>query len=864
MQERFEQLRNEHRLFIYDGFKLEDEGSFLHITYRFDIPSLCSFQPEWRFPKSVSVKPDDTLRAMCFSLGMAELVSYWKCCCPPAVEVRCGALDEQQIGWWKKLWFNGLGEFFYLNGISCTSDDFMTLTADGPDFETTVSSGEGFLAPVGGGKDSAVTLELLKRTGETVTCFTVNPRKATRDTCQRSGLGKGCEVSRTLDKRLLELNSRGFLNGHTPFSSVVAFASLIAARLCGRRYIALSNESSANEPTTVSGANHQYSKSFEFESDFRQYAAKLDGGIEYFSLLRPLSEYQITKLFSRYQYLDVFRSCNAGSKTDSWCGKCPKCLFVAIMLSAFLDRRAITGIFGTDILDDSSLISTLDKLTGLDPEKPFECVGSRSEAVFALRKASERYGDDAPALIKHFRSSIVSAAVTEDFDKYFDHANALPERLLHLVAAESLEFDDFIKAVFRNKKTALLGFGREGRSTASLLGRLGLDYTPVDDKKAADAEGIYGKDCQDFIDTFDLAVKSPGVVLRRDMDAFDCSFTSQTELFLEKYRDNTIGVTGTKGKSTTASLIYHALNQSGVDTVFAGNIGVPPLEIAERMRAGTVAVIELSSHQLEYTRVSPHIGLYLNLFPEHLDHYASFEHYKAAKENIYRNMMTGDLLICDKNLVPASGCRADVISLGTAENGFDDNCIIVNSVKYPLTGSPLEGRHNRFNICAALAACMRFITPESFFEALKTFQPLPHRMQNIGTFDGITYYDDSISTIGAACISAIESLHPETVLIGGMDRGIPYDDLIAYLRSSYTGTVILMGSTGKRIYDTAGDSLGSHTLLTGTLAEAVSAAKRLTPHGGRCLLSPAAASYDEFKNFEERGNAFAALASSHG
>ncbi len=168
---------------------------------------------------------------------------------------------------------------------------------------------------------------------------------------------------------------------------MLAFYTLLAACLSGRRYIALSNESSANEPTVQgSDVNHQYSKSVSFESDFRDYVKRqLSDRLSYYSFLRPLSELQIARLFAGHQaYFPVFRSCNAGSKTDSWCGNCPKCLFAFIILSPFIAPETLNGIFGKNLLADANLLPVLKELCGESEVKPFECVGTREEVCMAL------------------------------------------------------------------------------------------------------------------------------------------------------------------------------------------------------------------------------------------------------------------------------------------------------------------------------------------------------------------------------------------------------------------------------------------------------------------------------------------------
>ena len=210
---------------------------------------------------------------------------------------------------------------------------------------------------------------------------------------------------------MLEFNKLGYLNGHTPFSALCAFAAVLTALIYGKQYIALSNEASANEPTIHgSKVNHQYSKTFEFEKDFKYYMDHyLTPEIHYFSLLRGLSELQIAGIFSRLtEYLPVFRSCNVGSKEERWCGHCAKCLFVCIMLSAFLDDETLVSIFHADMLNDVTLIPLFEQLTGITDDKPFECVGTREEvntaAAVSIRTHLEQ-GKALPLLYEHYRRS---------------------------------------------------------------------------------------------------------------------------------------------------------------------------------------------------------------------------------------------------------------------------------------------------------------------------------------------------------------------------------------------------------------------------------------------------------------------------
>ena len=457
--ERYLKFRKEYPRFFYRGYSTEETLNELKITYTFEIEGLSEFTPTWIFPKNgntqVKWNEDPLMKKMIFSLGMVELVSYWKITCSPQVVIEAGALNKDQILWWKDLYFNGLGEFFYVNKITeADQEGFMEIVCelgeenkqknDYGKKQDTKGSEKGILVPVGGGKDSAVTLELLKSADVPVFAYIINPRGATIHTTESAKLDADHVVSvhRTLDKRMLQLNKEGFLNGHTPFSALVAFSTVIAARMAGLSYIALSNESSANE-STVQGStvNHQYSKSFKFETDFHCYQTDyLPGSAYYFSMLRPLSEFQIAKYFAKQkQYHAIFRSCNAGSKTDSWCGHCPKCLFVYFILSPFLSREEVKEIFGTDMLEDETMQSTMEQLVGIQEEKPFECVGSRDEINTALVMTIDRLekdGEKLPYLLKYYKTTGLYEeykAKGDHFSGYFDEQNLVPTAWEELV-----------------------------------------------------------------------------------------------------------------------------------------------------------------------------------------------------------------------------------------------------------------------------------------------------------------------------------------------------------------------------------------------------------------------------------------------
>lgn len=455
--DKFERFRNEAPLFVYKSYTVTETDDSVEIDYAFSIPGLADFRPGWSFPRpeGFSVKGDLAFERLAFSLGMAEAVSYWKAVCSPVMRVECGELSQEQIEWWKKLYFLGLGEFFYVNGISADMNSFIdikcesrfSLTEEAPREELS-----GCLVPIGGGKDSALTLETLTQAGMDCRCYAINKRNSITGTVAAAGLPVEALItaSRRFDRSLIDLNNKGYLNGHTPFSSIVAFSAEITAYINRLRYIVLSNEDSANE-STVAGqnVNHQYSKSFEFEQDFHSYEERfLKTGISYFSFLRPLSEFQIAKMFvSHRKYLPVFRSCNLGSKVspDIWCGECPKCLFVSTILSPFLSRKELTGIFGRDMLDDPEMENYFTELTGRSEHKPFECVGSIDEVNLAVSLAirnAEQRGEPLPLLLSKYKEAGLYDpgsvdAINKDYCGRFSETNLLPPEFRDILKKET-------------------------------------------------------------------------------------------------------------------------------------------------------------------------------------------------------------------------------------------------------------------------------------------------------------------------------------------------------------------------------------------------------------------------------------------
>jgi UDP-N-acetylmuramoylalanine--D-glutamate ligase len=416
-----------------------------------------------------------------------------------------------------------------------------------------------------------------------------------------------------------------------------------------------------------------------------------------------------------------------------------------------------------------------------------------------------------------------------------------------------------LQKFINNKRVLVLGFGKEGQSTYRVLKQLD-NYCRLDiaDRYLTDTGAVGGQrlftgaDYLDCMDGYDIVFKSPGIVLPKKPEGYSCALTSQTDIFLDAYGRQTVGITGTKGKSTVSSLIGHVLRAGGLDCVLAGNIGIPVFDVLDRISPETAVVLELSCHQLEYCGHSPHIAALLNIFEDHLDYYKSVKNYIAAKSNIYKYQSASDILFYKPD------CAAYVA-------GHPSRAVPVSVSDLPFAdpGFKLPGEHNLLNCAFAYGVCGLFdVKDEDFRAALRSYRPLPHRLEYIGNKSGVDYYDDSISTTAESTISAVKSIpNAKVVLIGGMDRGIDYSALAAFLAQSSLSHIILMYESGRRIYGmlqglTMG---GAAPVLVPDLQTAAEAARKYAAPGSACILSPASASYGDFRNFEERGDLFRAL-----
>ena len=422
---------------------------------------------------------------------------------------------------------------------------------------------------------------------------------------------------------------------------------------------------------------------------------------------------------------------------------------------------------------------------------------------------------------------------------------------------------DSICRRLNGKRILIAGFGREGKSTLRFLQR----YMPnaivgIADRNESAFQDVdkeryslyFGDDYLKASSDYDVVIKTPGISVK-DVDIDFSKITSQTDLFLEAYHNQVIGITGTKGKSTTSTLIYHLLKESGNDVILAGNIGIPILDCVDDINERTIVVYELSAHQLQFINKSPHVGILLNVFEEHLDHFGTFEKYKEAKINVLRYMSDGDFAIVNQSIVNSQQSTvAHCIDFENAD--FEDYDINWDEI-------PLWGEHNRRNVKAALCACKSYgLSLECLIPHLYTFKSLEHRQEFVGTFKDVKFYNDSISTIPQATIAALKTIkNVNFLLLGGFDRGIDYEPLVTYLKENTLPYILITGQAGQTIKGklVAAEYKGNMLEYT-DMQSAFEIIRELAKSGDVCLLSPAAASYDRYKNFEERGRVFKDLA----
>lgn len=444
----------------------------------------------------------------------------------------------------------------------------------------------------------------------------------------------------------------------------------------------------------------------------------------------------------------------------------------------------------------------------------------------------------------------------------------------------------------KRKKILILGLQREGVDSYKFLRKLfpkkilGIGDRNENVKgrisNVKKTRWHLGKNYLKALQNYDIIIKSPGIP-QKEISSFitkEKKLTSQTEIFFENCLGKIIGVTGTKGKSTTATLIYKILKSEGLPVHLIGNIGKPALSYLRRDSKEKIFVYELSSHQLFNLKKSPQVAVFLNIYPEHLDYYQNFRQYFRAKQNIGLYQKEKDYFVFNRDQKElrefAKKIKAQKIPFslkkltGFKNRGWIEKGFIKVAFKGKRQGImkikevPLLGEFNLLNILAAVIIGKIFgVSNNSIVKTIRNFKGLAHRLELVGEFEGIRFYNDSLATVPEATIEALEALGDDvqTILLGGYDRGLDFKKLVQRIWRSKIKTIILFPESGERIWQEilfakkAKDELPK-VFLVQSMKDAVKLSFQNTSPGKICLLSPASPSFGLFKDYKERGNLF--------
>lgn len=753
-----------------------------------------------------------TLQALELILG----ISYYKLYCPSKI-VTSFDLSQEQADFWNIVYRKGLGEFLYQNKLKPEQLAKFPYLEGVKTESKSIEVENKILLGIGGGKDSIVAAELLKNNPMWggVTSFVLETQKIdliAESVMKRIG-NSSLKIRRGLDIKIFEEHPNSY-NGHIPISAIIAFTGFLSAILYGYKYVVVANEYSSdfgNVEYCGEEINHQWSKSMEFEELFQEYTNRfITKSVKYFSLIRQFHELRVAQIFAENceKYFQEFTSCNKNFKIykerseSLWCGKCPKCAFVFLILAPFINKKKLIKIFGKNILADKKLIFLFKDLLGFGKVKPFDCVGTFEEARVALHLVQNKYKDS--IIIKTFKSKIKVSQ--EMIDNVFKTYPALtlptPFRFLGI------------------KTVGILGYGREGEITEKYLKK---NYPSLE---IGILDGKFDKGYLSRQEDYDLIIKTPGVPNRKIIRPY----TTATNIFFSQNKNLTIGITGSKGKSTVSSLIYEIIKKSGKKVRLIGNIGKPMLEVllSSNIDSDEIFVMELSSYMLDDIEYSPNIAVLLNFFPEHLDYHGGIENYRNAKENIFKFQGENDQAF----RFPFK----DLLKIN------DENIL-------------LKGVHNLENIRAAVQVAKSLnIENKIIKKVIKEFKPLFHRLEFVGRYEGVDFYDDAISTTPESTIAAIKTLESvNTIFLGGEDRGYEFKELEKIIRKYGINNIVLFPDTGSRVLQSW---KGFNVLETESMKEAVNFAFKNTEKGKICLLSMASPSYSLWKNFEEKGDLF--------
>jgi UDP-N-acetylmuramoyl-L-alanine---L-glutamate ligase len=404
-----------------------------------------------------------------------------------------------------------------------------------------------------------------------------------------------------------------------------------------------------------------------------------------------------------------------------------------------------------------------------------------------------------------------------------------------------------------NKKILILGLGEEGSDNLSFVQEkvnykeLGVaDLTPFSDLKESTKKKItervnlhLGEDYLSSVDKYDVVIKSPGVPFHKIKFKKEQVVTSQSDIFIKNCISRVVGVTGTKGKSTTSLMIHHVLKKKGRSSFLIGNIGVPALGYLGKEKKEDIFIYELSSFQLQTVTSSPHIAVVLNIFKDHLDKHKDFEEYFQSKKKIVDFQKEDDFVIYNQN---------NYFSRQIGEASLAQKISFSEKEKMSKIATPLDPVFETLSILG--------VEKKEAEEALLDFKGLPHRMEYVETVEGVDFYNDSAATIPEATAKAVKELvSVGTLIIGGKEKGADLSTIASAIKNSEIENIIIFKGSSKKLEEEVSKT-GRSVFVASSMEEAVSYGKKNTKKGKICLLSPGFASFGMFRDYKERGELF--------
>jgi len=844
-------------------FKPKQKRIFLNYKVIFSPNDFIVFTETINLPKTPNLKglPKELVRKILQDLHVALGVSYYKLYCSKKIKLNY-FLTKQEANFWNIFYSKGLGEFFYKNKLNPNVFPGFSFDKKKKTKNYRIDKNSKFLVGISGGKDSILTVELFKKRGLDFSTIFIENQKSSPlvDEIIKITNKRSLKIRRYLDKKIFN-DEVGYYSGHVPISGIYAFLGIISSAFYGYSHFVVANEFSSNFGNlSYKGEiiNHQWSKSSEFEELFQNYVKEsISPDLIYFSLLRPFYEIRIAKNFVKLpeaeKYLFKFSSCNDNFKVNPenhleeklWCVKCNKCIFSFLIFSPFLPKEKLISIFGKNFFEDPNILITLRDILGFGKAKPFDCVGTYQEARAAFYMARDKFRND-------LAGEIFLPKIDPEDNRFFVDYKQRPIKIYFTGQRKPLEL---IKEVFKTHESAvpdyikflgmdkvlILGYGKEGKTTEDYL-KKNFSVLEIITADAKEGAGYLEKQKE-----ADVAVRSPGI----SKEKLRIPNTTATNIFFSYVSQlpgiKIVGVTGTKGKSTTASLISHILKKSGKRVDLLGNIGTPMLTaLLAKIKKNTIFVLELSSYQLDDIKFSPNVAVITSIFPEHMNYHGSINDYYLAKKNIIRYQQPADFFVFDsknrKATLWAKETKAKLKPFASEK--------LLKNIKLPL-----PGKHNEENMRAAAAAAMCLgVSDNKIKKAIECFKGLPHRLEFVGNFKGIKFYDDAISTTPESTVMALKSLQKvDTIFLGGQDRGYNFSELRKAIKKYKIKNIVLFPDTGRKIIKS---KKGLNVLETKNMEEAVRFAYKNTQKDSICLLSCASPSYSLWNNFEEKGEQF--------